>query len=114
MVIIKKFLTVKQNASVIVTKNRKVKKGKCLVCRGEGILNWTQQPTCPFCEGSGKYSKICEKYMLEHNCKCEWDNEDSLCPVCDDQCHHNSSDMSKPDTLTFIISRFYTKPEDTK
>ena len=52
--------------------------------------------------------------MLEHNCKCEWDNEESLCPVCDEQCHHNSSDMSKPDTLTFLISSFYTKPEDTK
>ena len=44
-------------------------KQKCVVCNGKGKIELLDTQ-CPFCNGTGEYTKISEKYFESHICQC--------------------------------------------
>ena len=66
---------------------------KCAVCKGTGTIELLNSQ-CPFCNGTGEYSKTAESYLKSHICQCIF--LDRLnCPVCHKRCHHSSSQTPK-------------------
>ena len=67
--------------------------GKCVVCRGTGTVE-ILGTECPFCNGTGAYSKIAESYFKSHICQCILLDR-RMCPLCKKRCHHDTPNKPK-------------------
>ncbi len=61
---------------------------KCPVCFGKGAIEITDSD-CPFCNGTGEFTKAAESYMKSHICQCVFLDRKN-CPLCGKKCHHNT------------------------
>ena len=41
----------------------------CLVCKGNGTIELLNSQ-CPFCNGTGEFTKSAESYLQSHICQC--------------------------------------------
>jgi len=41
----------------------------CVVCKGRGKIELLDTQ-CPFCNGTGEYTRISESYFKSHICQC--------------------------------------------
>ena len=53
---------------------------KCVVCKGNGIIKLLGSQ-CPFCNGTGEYTKSAESYLDSHICQCIFLDR-KICPLC--------------------------------
>jgi len=42
---------------------------KCVVCKGNGTIDLLGSQ-CPFCNGTGDFTKAAESYLHSHICQC--------------------------------------------
>ena len=63
----------------------------CDVCRGSG-KNWVNE-SCPYCNGTGEWNDAAA-YLKNHVCQCI-NLYRKFCPVCEKECHHDSSQTPK-------------------
>ncbi len=69
------------------------KSKKCVVCNGVGKIEiLTTQ--CPFCNGTGDYTKSAESYLKSHICQCIFLDR-KICPLCKKKCHHDTPNRPK-------------------
>ena len=68
-------------------------KKKCAVCKGIGKIKLLDSP-CPFCNGSGEFTKISESYFKSLICQCIFLNR-KTCPLCGKRCHHDTPNKPK-------------------
>ena len=66
---------------------------KCAVCKGEGKIELLNS-SCPFCNGTGEFTKISESYFKSHICQCIFLNR-KICPLCGKRCHHDTPNKPK-------------------
>jgi len=45
------------------------KEKTCVVCKGRGKIELLDTQ-CPFCNGTGEYTRISESYFKSHICQC--------------------------------------------
>jgi len=69
------------------------RKKKCAVCKGKGKIELLDSP-CPFCNGTGEFTKISENYFESHICQCIFLNR-KTCPLCGKKCHHDTPNKPK-------------------
>ena len=53
----------------------------CVVCKGRGKIELLDTQ-CPFCNGTGEYTRISESYFKSHICQCIFLNR-KICPLCE-------------------------------
>ncbi len=63
------------------------------MCKGDGIIELLGSE-CPFCNGTGEYSKTAETYLNSHICQCIFLDRKS-CPLCGKRCHHDTPNRPK-------------------
>ena len=68
-------------------------KKKCAVCKGIGKIELLNT-SCPFCNGTGEFTKISESYFKSHICQCIFLNR-KTCPLCGKKCHHDTPNKPK-------------------
>jgi len=68
-------------------------KKNCAVCNGKGKIELLDSP-CPFCNGTGEYTRISESYFKSHICQCIFLNR-KICPLCEKKCHHDTPNKPK-------------------
>ena len=68
-------------------------KKNCSVCKGKGIIELLDSQ-CPFCNGTGEYTKTSESYMNSHICQCIFLDR-QVCPLCEKKCHHDTTNKPK-------------------
>ena len=68
-------------------------KKKCAVCKGVGKIELLNT-SCPFCNGTGEFTKISESYFKSHICQCIFLNR-KTCPLCGKKCHHDTPNKPK-------------------
>jgi len=66
---------------------------KCAVCKGDGSIELLGSQ-CPFCNGTGEYTKIAETYITSHVCQCIFLDR-KVCPLCKQRCHHDTPNKPK-------------------
>ncbi len=66
---------------------------KCAVCKGDGCIELLGSQ-CPFCNGTGEYTKIAESYITSHICQCIFLDR-KVCPLCKQRCHHDTPNKPK-------------------
>ncbi len=66
---------------------------KCAVCEGDGSIELLGSQ-CPFCNGTGEYTKIAESYITSHICQCIFLDR-KVCPLCKQRCHHDTPNKPK-------------------
>ena len=66
---------------------------KCPVCFGRGAIEITDSD-CPFCNGTGEFTKAAESYMKSHICQCVFLDRKN-CPLCGKRCHHSTPNRPK-------------------
>ncbi len=66
---------------------------KCAVCEGDGSITLLGSQ-CPFCNGTGEYTKIAESYITSHICQCIFLDR-KVCPLCKERCHHDTPNKPK-------------------
>ena len=65
----------------------------CLVCKGNGTIELLDSQ-CPFCNGTGEFTKSAESYLQSHICQCIFLDR-KMCPICEKQCHHDPPNRPK-------------------
>ena len=65
----------------------------CVVCKGLGTIELLNSQ-CPFCNGTGEYTRISERYLKSHICQCIFLNR-KTCPLCGKKCHHDTPNKPK-------------------
>ena len=65
----------------------------CLVCKGNGMIELLDSQ-CPFCNGTGEFTKSAESYLQSHICQCIFLDR-KLCPICEKKCHHDTPNRPK-------------------
>lgn len=65
----------------------------CPVCGGGGIIKLLGSQ-CPFCNGTGEYTKSAEAYYASHICQCIFLDR-KRCPLCGKKCHHDTPNKPK-------------------
>ena len=70
-----------------------VQKNGCAVCRGKGIIELLGSQ-CPFCNGTGDYTKSAKSYLDSHICQCIFLDR-KTCPLCEKRCHHDTPNKPK-------------------
>ena len=70
-----------------------VGKESCPVCKGRGSIELLDSQ-CPFCNGTGEFTKAGESYMKSHICQCIMLDR-KVCPLCGKKCHHNTPNRPK-------------------
>ena len=68
-------------------------KKNCSVCKGKGTIELLGSQ-CPFCNGTGEYTKTSESYMNSHICQCIFLDR-QICPLCEKKCHHDTPNKPK-------------------
>ena len=68
---------------------------KCVVCKGHGTIELLNSQ-CPFCNGTGDFTKAAESYLHSHICQCIFFDR-KKCPLCGKICHHDTT--NRPDVL---------------
>gem|GEM_PF-1237733 len=66
----------------------------CAVCKGVGRLSTWRAVTCPFCNGTGEFTKAGASFILAHPCQCE-NSDRQNCPFCNKKCHHGSNNKPR-------------------
>ena len=66
---------------------------KCAVCEGDGSIELLGSQ-CPFCNGTGEYTKIAKSYITSHICQCIFLDR-KVCPLCKQRCHHDTPNKPK-------------------
>ena len=66
---------------------------KCAVCKGTGTIELLGSQ-CPFCNGTGDYTKAAERYLDSHICQCIFLDR-KKCPLCGKNCHHDTPNKPK-------------------
>jgi len=66
---------------------------ECAVCKGKGKIELLDS-SCPFCNGTGEFTKISESYIKSHICQCIFLNR-KTCPLCGKKCHHDTPNKPK-------------------
>ena len=66
---------------------------KCAVCKGDGSIELLGSQ-CPFCNGTGEFTKIAESYITSHICQCIFLDR-KVCPLCEQRCHHDTPNKPK-------------------
>ncbi len=66
---------------------------KCPVCKGEGTIELLGSQ-CPFCNGTGDFTKAAESYLESHICQCIFLDR-KKCPLCGKRCHHDTPNKPK-------------------
>ena len=69
------------------------KEKTCVVCKGRGKIELLDTQ-CPFCNGTGEYTRISESYFKSHICQCIFLNR-NICPLCEKKCHHDTPNKPK-------------------
>lgn len=67
--------------------------GKCVICKGRGIIELLGSQ-CPFCNGTGEFTKSAKAYMDSHICQCVFLDR-KTCPLCGKPCHHDTPNRPK-------------------
>ena len=70
-----------------------VGKESCPVCKGRGSIELLDSQ-CPFCNGTGEFTKAGESYMKSHICQCIMLDR-KICPLCGKKCHHDTPNRPK-------------------
>ena len=70
-----------------------VGKESCPVCKGRGSIELLDSQ-CPFCNGTGEFTKAGESYMKSHIFQCIMLDR-KVCPLCGKKCHHNTPNRPK-------------------
>tara|TARA_R110002020_G_scaffold217807_5_gene425586 strand:- start:359 stop:610 length:252 start_codon:yes stop_codon:yes gene_type:complete len=65
----------------------------CLVCKGDGVIPHLNS-ACSFCNETGEYTKLSETFLRDHQCQCIIHDRKN-CPICGEQCHHNTNGRPK-------------------
>tara|TARA_B100000470_G_C19684724_1_gene343716 strand:- start:16 stop:327 length:312 start_codon:yes stop_codon:yes gene_type:complete len=65
----------------------------CLVCKGNGTIELLDSQ-CPFCNGTGEFTKSAESYLQSHICQCIFLDR-KMCPICAKKCHHDTPNRPK-------------------
>ena len=65
----------------------------CIVCQNTGHLE-SLSMGCPFCNGTGEYTKAAESYMKSHPCQCIYEDRRN-CSLCGKKCHHATNTKPK-------------------
>ena len=65
----------------------------CPVCAGIGTIELLKTQ-CPFCNGTGDFTKTAETYMTSHICQCVFLDR-KTCPLCKKKCHHDTPNKPK-------------------
>jgi len=65
----------------------------CPVCDGNGTIELLSNQ-CPFCNGTGDFTKTAETYMASHICQCIFLDR-KTCPLCKKKCHHDTPNKPK-------------------
>jgi len=84
------------NAGILITLNcifLMGNKKRCAVCNGKGKIELLDS-SCPFCNGTGEFTKISESYFKSHICQCIFLNR-KTCPLCGKKCHHDTPNKPK-------------------
>ena len=84
------------NAGILITLNCIFSMGNkkiCAVCNGKGKIELLDS-SCPFCNGTGEFTKISESYFKSHICQCIFLNR-KTCPLCGKRCHHDTPNKPK-------------------
>ena len=68
-------------------------KKNCAVCNGKGKIELLDS-SCPFCNGTGEFTKSSESYFKSHICQCIFLNR-KTCPLCGKKCHHDTPNKPK-------------------
>lgn len=67
-------------------------KGKCVLCKGTGMMFHSVH--CTYCNCTGEWNQLAENYLNNHICQCIiFDRQN--CPVCKKKCHHVPSGTPK-------------------
>ena len=65
----------------------------CVVCKGAGTIELLNSQ-CPFCNGTGEFTKSAESYLQSHICQCIFLDR-KMCPICEKKCHHDTPNRPK-------------------
>ena len=65
----------------------------CIICQKTGHLE-PLSIGCPFCNGTGEYTKAAESYMKSHPCQCIYEDRRN-CSLCGKKCHHATNNKPK-------------------
>ena len=76
----------------------------CVVCKGSGTIELLGSQ-CPFCNGTGDFTKAAESYLHSHICQCIFLDR-KKCPLCGKNCHHDTP--NKPKVLIGPVWKFYS------
>ena len=69
------------------------KEDSCPVCKGKGSIELLDSQ-CPFCNGTGEFTKSAYSYMKSHICQCIMLDR-KVCPLCGKKCHHDTPNRPK-------------------